>query len=348
MHLYTISDRVIGQGTYGEVRIAKRYPFKSNRIGRGRQATSPCSMRTGNSLHSSHVNRHEDEQDNNEEGEGQVVCAKVMCRKLVRQLDMVSIVAREIAITKELSADPKLYGRVCQLLDTQEDQNCIYMLMEYCPKGTLESIHFGDGCREPVKEGLVRRYAIQLLATLQRIHEHHGVCHRDLQLSNIVVDNSNNIRVIDFGCAAIYDRNLKSIDGPVLTLPEETDSIGNINYCAPEVVFGHLMDQDAQSGFGRLLEEKGDVWSCGVVLFQLATGFLPFSQRKMRFPGHSVTLGQLEQTYTLPDWFDEEPISDDIKYLIRRMLTVNPAQRPLFRDLAGCLTPEQHKSNSLA
>lgn len=311
---YRFLDKVVGQGTYGEVVLAQRISADFY---------------------------HTDQEEEESHVMGQLVCMKAISKHMIRQLDMEDLVAQEIQISQVLSADQNLSGKICSLLDILEDQSNIYMVMEYCSKGSLEHIYFKDACHEPLDERLVRKYALQMLHTLMRMHEVHFVCHRDLQPSNVVIDSRGNLRVIDFGCSMEYDEISQ-------TLPERM-VVGNSNYCPPEIVFGYPNHCNEKGERGRSnLYQKIDVWSCGVIIFQMATGYLPFrshSVRALDWSDPDLMMETMETSYALPDWFDEEPISEDVKSLMRSMLTVNPSKRPTFRELIN--HPMFHKEESI-
>jgi len=133
----------------------------------------------------------------------------------------------------------------------------------------------------------------QLIYGLEFLHSH-GICHRDLKPENILLDEFDQIKIADFGFARWMPTNLA-----------ET-SCGSPHYAAPEVIRGLRYD-------GR----ASDIWSCGVILFALCAGRLPFDDPSIRNLLAKVKTGH----YNMP------PLPYPIQDLISRMLTVSVADR---------------------
>ncbi len=129
----------------------------------------------------------------------------------------------------------------------------IYMVMEWCPGRLLREIL--DEGRLPQERAI--RIAIEVLKALDYIHSN-GVVHRDLKPENIMVDEDDHIKLIDFGIAG--DTAARR-----LTYANFTTMLGTPNYIAPEQVKG-------KRGDGRT-----DLYSMGVILYEMLTGKLPFS-----------------------------------------------------------------------
>lgn len=107
-------------------------------------------------------------------------------------------------------------------------------------------------------------HGVQIADALQHAHER-GIVHRDLKSSNIVVDNQGRPIVLDFGLA----KRLRREDGPAAdsTVTDHGWLAGTLSYMAPEVLLGGPADA------------RSDVWSLGVLLYELTTGVLPFTGR---------------------------------------------------------------------
>ncbi len=134
-----------------------------------------------------------------------------------------------------------------------EDHSRIYMVMEWCEGRLLRQI---------LQEGKITpdraiRIAIGVLDALDYIHAN-GVVHRDLKPENIMVDAEDNIKLIDFGIAG--DTAARR-----LTYAKFTAALGTPDYISPEQVKG-------KRGDGR-----SDIYSMGVILYEMLTGKLPFT-----------------------------------------------------------------------
>ena len=124
---------------------------------------------------------------------------------------------------------------------------------------------------ERLDEPTARRYFQQLVTGLEYCHRQ-GVCHRDLKPENLLLDEATgDLKISDFGLSALYDSSFESGDGTVSKGTELLHtSCGTPQYVAPEV-----LSEQGYDGF------KADVWSCGVILFVLLAGYLPFEAPAM-------------------------------------------------------------------
>jgi eukaryotic-like serine/threonine-protein kinase len=154
---------------------------------------------------------------------------------------------REIAIGEKLDHPMvmRVYGG--------EKRSRIYMVMEWCEGSLLREIL----SRGRIPHDRAIRIAINILGALEYIHEH-GIFHRDLTPENIMVDANDNIKLIDFGVAG--DTGARR-----LTYANFTATLGTPDYISPEQVQG-------KRGDGR-----SDLYSMGVILYEMLTGRLPFS-----------------------------------------------------------------------
>jgi eukaryotic-like serine/threonine-protein kinase len=167
----------------------------------------------------------------------------------------------------DMEADPILFDRfqreagIGEKLDHPkvmrvyggEERSRIYMVMEWCEGRLLRKI-LDEG---RISRERALRIALGVLDALDYIHAH-GVVHRDLKPENIMVDENDNIKLIDFGIAG--DSGARR-----LTYANITATLGTPNYISPEQVKG-------KRGDGR-----SDIYSMGVILYEMLTGKLPFS-----------------------------------------------------------------------
>ncbi|XP_017363254.1 serine/threonine-protein kinase BRSK2 isoform X4 [Cebus imitator] len=169
---------------------------------------------------------------------------------------------------------------------------CRYLVLEHVSGGELFDYLVKKGRLTP-KEA--RKFFRQIISALDFCHSH-SICHRDLKPENLLLDEKNNIRIADFGMASLQ------VGDSLL----ET-SCGSPHYACPEVIRGEKYD-------GR----KADVWSCGVILFALLVGALPFDDDNLRQLLEKVKRGVFHMPHFIPP---------DCQSLLRGMIEVDAARR---------------------
>lgn len=168
-----------------------------------------------------------------------------------------------------------------------------YLVLEYIEGGELFH-HIYENGRLPEHEAV--RIFRQMISGLSYCHRF-NICHRDLKPENILLDRNRNIKIVDFGMAALQPAN-KWLN----------TSCGSPHYASPEVIRGENYRGD-----------KADVWSCGVILYAMLTGTLPFDSEG---DYAEVIATVLTGEYVFPDG-----LSSAAKDLINRMLQYDPRQR---------------------
>ncbi|CAI4225618.1 unnamed protein product [Auanema sp. JU1783] len=196
-------------------------------------------------------------------------------------------VEREIAIMKLIE-----HPHVLHLYDVYENKKYLYLLLEHVSGGELFDYLVKKG-RLMSKEA--RKFFRQIISALDFCHSH-NICHRDLKPENLLLDDRNHIKVADFGMASLQ------VEGAML----ET-SCGSPHYACPEVIRGEKYD-------GR----KADVWSCGVILYALLVGALPFDDDNLRNLLEKVKKGVFHIPHFVPA---------EIQSLLRAMIEVDPIKR---------------------
>ncbi|MCJ1389335.1 Cell cycle serine/threonine-protein kinase cdc5/MSD2 [Xylographa bjoerkii] len=135
-----------------------------------------------------------------------------------------------------------------------------YIVLELCPNGSLKDMVQKRRCLSLPE---VRRYGIQLCGAIKYLHSR-NVIHRDLKMGNIFLDRDMNIKLGDFGLAAIL-----ITESDVTAVSRRTTLCGTPNYIAPEIL------ERGRKGH----DYKVDIWALGVIFFALLTGYPPFSDK---------------------------------------------------------------------
>jgi len=144
-----------------------------------------------------------------------------------------------------------VHKNVCRMFDLSKYQDVHYLTMEYVPGENLKNLLKRVGA---LSVGKALAVAIQICAGLEEAHRL-GVIHRDLKPQNIMIDREGNVRIMDFGIA-------RSLAGKGLT--DDGQLIGTLEYMSPEQLEGKKAD------------ERSDIYSVGVIVYEMVTGRLPF------------------------------------------------------------------------
>ncbi|KAK7739180.1 Protein kinase [Cytospora paraplurivora] len=225
-------------------------------------------------------------------GTGQQVALKIISRKKLISRDMAGRVEREIEYLQLLR-----HPHIIKLYTVIKTSTEIIMVLEYAG-GELFDYIVQHGRME---EDEARRFFQQMLCAVEYCHRH-KIVHRDLKPENLLLDDHLNVKIADFGLSNIMT------DGNFLKT-----SCGSPNYAAPEVIGGKLY-----------AGPEVDVWSCGVILYVLLVGRLPFDDEHIPSLFAKIARG----TYAVPRW-----MSPGAATLINRMLQVNPVQRATIPEI---------------
>uniref|UniRef100_A0A8C2DBL8 Si:dkey-16p21.7 n=1 Tax=Cyprinus carpio TaxID=7962 RepID=A0A8C2DBL8_CYPCA len=223
---------------------------------------------------------------------GQKVAIKIVNREKLSESVLMKV-EREIAILKLIE-----HPHVLKLYDVYENNKYLYLVLEHVSGGELFDYLVKKGRLTP-KEA--RKFFRQIISALDFCHSH-SICHRDLKPENLLLDEKNNIRIADFGMASLQ------VGDSLL----ET-SCGSPHYACPEVIRGEKYD-------GR----RADVWSCGVILFALLVGALPFDHDNLRQLLEKVKSGVFHMPHFIPP---------DCQALLRGMIEVNPEKRLTLEEI---------------
>ncbi|CAK7217312.1 serine/threonine-protein kinase gin4 [Sporothrix bragantina] len=197
-------------------------------------------------------------------------------------------IEREVAILKLIE-----HPNICKLHDIWENRNEIYLILEYVENGDLFTYVSQNGALTEEASIFVFR---QMMSAVQYCHAY-NICHRDLKPENILLKADGQIKIADFGMAALHQ-------GPRSHLQT---SCGSPHYAAPELLKARPYRGD-----------KADIWSMGVILFVMLAGRLPFDEDDMGLMLAKAKKG----IYTMPSSF-----SPDAKDLVHRILQTEPEVR---------------------
>ncbi|KAG8483591.1 hypothetical protein CXB51_022467 [Gossypium anomalum] len=221
---------------------------------------------------------------------GEPVALKILDKDKVLKHKMAEQIKREIATMKLIK-----HPNVIRLHEVMASKTKIFIVLEFVTGGELFDKIVNHG---RMIENEARRYFQQLINAVDYCHSR-GVYHRDLKPENLLLDAYGNLKVSDFGLSALSQQVRD--DGLFHT------ACGTPNYVAPEVL-------DDQGYDGAM----ADLWSCGVILFVLLAGYLPFDDSNLINLYRKISVAE----FTCPPW-----LSLSAMKLITRILDPNPMTR---------------------
>lgn len=196
------------------------------------------------------------------------------------------------------SAASLTHPNIVSVYDVGEQDGINYIVMECLEGKTLKDYVQENG---RLSNETTLKFASQIASALEAAHKA-KIIHRDIKPQNIVFSNNKNIvKVTDFGIAKMTTTN---------TITSQNNTMGSVHYFSPEHAKGCYID------------EKSDIYSLGVVMYEMATGKLPFNADS----AVSVALKQIQEEPVEPK--DLEPsISDDLNRIIMRAMQKSSASR---------------------
>ncbi|KAL6653335.1 hypothetical protein ACP70R_008913 [Stipagrostis hirtigluma subsp. patula] len=220
----------------------------------------------------------------------QSVAIKILDKGKALKVGLSEQIRREITTMRLVE-----HKNIVQLHEVMATRNYIYFVMEYVRGGELFDKIEKSG---KLTEAAAHKYFQQLISAVDYCHSR-GVYHRDLKPENLLLDENENLKVSDFGLSALSDS--KGQDGLLHT------TCGTPAYVAPEVI--------SKTGYDGA---KSDIWSCGVVLFVLLSGYLPFQGPNLMEMYRKIQHGD----FRCPSWFPHK-----LKKLLYKILDPNPGTR---------------------
>ncbi|XP_059642430.1 CBL-interacting serine/threonine-protein kinase 23-like [Cornus florida] len=221
---------------------------------------------------------------------GDNVAIKILHKEKVLKHKIIAQIKREISTMKLIR-----HPNVIRMYEVMASKTKVYIVMEFVTGGELFDKIAKKG---RFREEEARKYFQQLINAVDYCHSR-GVFHRDLKPENLLLDANGVLKVSDFGLSALPQQVRE--DGLLHT------TCGTPNYVAPEVI--------NDKGYHGA---KADLWSCGVILFVLLAGFLPFEEPNLVALYKKI----FKADFTFPQWF-----SSSVKKLVKRILDPNPLTR---------------------
>ncbi|OIW21217.1 hypothetical protein TanjilG_31085 [Lupinus angustifolius] len=220
---------------------------------------------------------------------GKFVAMKIVGKEKLIKVGMMEQIKREISAMKMVN-----HPNIVQLHEVMATKTKIYIAIELVRGGEL----FDKVAKGRLKEDEARLYFQQLISAVDFCHSR-GVYHRDLKPENLLLDEEGNLKVTDFGLST-FSEHMRQ-DGLLHT------TCGTPAYVAPEVI--------RKNGYDGA---KADIWSCGVILYVLLSGFLPFQDENLMAMYKKIYRGD----FKCPPWF-----SSEARRLVTKLLDPNPNTR---------------------
>jgi beta-lactam-binding protein with PASTA domain/predicted Ser/Thr protein kinase len=227
---------------------------------------------------------------------GRKVALKLLHRRFAEDAEFVERFRREASAAARLQ-HPNVVG----VYDRGEWDGTSYIAMEYLPGRSLKDVIRQEAPLDPLR---AIDMTVQILKAARFAHRH-GIVHRDLKPHNAMVDDEDRVKVTDFGIARAGASDMT-----------ETGSImGTAQYLSPEQAQGHAVSQSS------------DLYSIGVILFELLTGHVPFDAES----AVTIALKHVSEVPPTPSVFDPS-VPPALEAIVLWALNKDPAERPADAD----------------
>ena len=223
---------------------------------------------------------------------GHSVAVKVLRPEFNQDAEFVGRFQREAEAASKMT-----HHNIVNLLDVGMDGENRYLVMEYVQGKTLKELIQEKGRLNPQAAAQV---AIRILSALQHAHQN-GIIHRDIKPQNILVNADGHVKVADFGIARMADSS---------TLTRGDSVMGSVHYFSPEQASGQAADA------------RSDIYSCGVVLYEMLTGRVPFD-------GDSPVAVAMQHLHAKPAPI--ESIAPDVPQAISHVCMMAMEKNPKYR-----------------
>ena len=233
----------------------------------------------------------------------QYYALKVIKKSLLAVSLPVATLFREISLHKSL-----VHDNIIRLYDQLEDNSRIYLVLEYASKSDL--FHYIQSNKR-IQESEACKIFVEVCLAVKHMHDN-GIIHRDIKPENILLSDNNQIKICDLGWSAYCDEPRKTF-------------CGTLDYMSPEILEG------------LSYSFPSDIWSLGILLYELLHGKAPFNEMSNKDKTNAV----INKNYPI-----NKNISIAAKKLIHKILSYNPKNRPdIIEILKNRWIQENYKSN---
>jgi len=231
---------------------------------------------------------------------GRTVALKVLPEDVVHDKDRMRRFTTEARAASSLN-----HPNICTVHELGDCQGIRFITMEYVEGQTLSEI----AARRFLSVSEIVEVAIQVADALDEAH-YRGVIHRDIKPANLMMTARSLVKVLDFGIAKVRKPAGPGAGTTRTTLTQEGMILGTVAYMSPEQVLG------------RDVDGRADIFSLGAVLYELATGRLPF-------PGDTPTEAMDRILHAEPGAFDrpDDHLPNELERIVRRCLEKDPNRR---------------------
>lgn len=226
------------------------------------------------------------------------VAVKILHQQYANDAEFVEKFRREATAAAKLA-----HPNIVNIYDVGEDGGSQYIVMEYVSGPTLKEVIQQKGCLEPIE---AVRIAKEIASALESAHRNNLV-HCDIKPHNILVMPDGHIKVTDFGIARAVSASTMTYSGSVM---------GSVHYFSPE------------QAKGTVITTKSDVYSLGVVLYEMLTGQLPFNGET----SVSIALQHLQEE-PVPIRQINPSIPPVLEAIVQKAMSKDPADRPSSTEL---------------
>ena len=228
---------------------------------------------------------------------GEKVAIKILEKNLIKRKNEYERIEREIKYLKLFN-----HPNIIQIYEVIESSSSFFIVMEYAPGGELFNYIVE---KEKLSEEESSFYLYQIIQGVKEIHKK-KICHRDIKPENLLFTKNKILKIIDFGLSSEYENYL-------------TTPCGSPCYASPEMIKGKKYN-------GLSI----DLWACGIILFAMLCGYLPFDDKNNDGLFKKILEGKIDYPDPVEDDID---LSENALDLINKILTANPKKRIGIEDI---------------